>query len=117
MLSSLLSSKIDKGSINTVEPVLEISCTKPLIWALYSSFTGKTYLSFLIVTTFSCKYFEYVDECKMLFKDDFMFCSNFLWFLRIVFKVEDASSETVFSSSIDLKTLLYKSSFVYNILK
>ena len=42
LASSLFNSKTEIGSINTVEPELEISCTKPLICPLYSSFTGIT---------------------------------------------------------------------------
>jgi hypothetical protein len=54
----LLASTIASGSINSVEPVEEESWTRPGTFARYSCFTGITYLSFLIVTMFSCKYFE-----------------------------------------------------------
>jgi len=38
---------------NTVEPELDTSCINPFTCERYSSFTGITYLSFLIVITFS----------------------------------------------------------------
>ena len=53
LFSSLFKSNTATGSINTVEPLWEISCTKPFIFDLYSCFTGITYLLFLSVTTFS----------------------------------------------------------------
>ena len=58
LFNSLFNSKTDKGSIKTVEPLEEISWTKPFICPLYSSFTGITYLSFFIVTILSCRNLE-----------------------------------------------------------
>ena len=82
--SSLFNSNIAIGSIKTVEPLLDISCTNPFMLARYSSFTGITKRPFLIVIIFSLIYFEYEDECIKLFSFKRMSCSNFLCFLLIV---------------------------------
>ena len=58
LLSSLFNSKIIVGSINMVEPAFEISWINPCICERYSSLTGITNLSFLIVTICSWMYFE-----------------------------------------------------------
>ena len=56
---SFVISTTDAGSINTVEPDADASCTIPLISPLCSAFTGITYLSPRIVTMGSCKNLEY----------------------------------------------------------
>ena len=104
LASSLFNSKTEIGSINTVEPELEISCTNPLIWLLYSSLTGITYLSFLIVTTFSWIYFEYVEEWRNVFNFDFISCSIFLCFFLMLDNSFEALSSILLSSIIHLET-------------
>ena len=58
VLISLFISKIEVGSINTVEPEDEISWTSPETWLLYSSFTGITKRLSRIVIIGSIKYLE-----------------------------------------------------------
>ena len=52
----LLSSTIAAGSIKTVDPVEDISCTIPETVERYSALTGTQYLSPLIVITGSIRY-------------------------------------------------------------
>ena len=53
----LLASTTPIGSINTVAPLAEVSCTRPGTSLRCSAFTGTTNLSDRIVTIASCKYF------------------------------------------------------------
>lgn len=74
---SLFKSNTEIGSINRVEPELEISWTKPLNSDLYSAFTGITNLSFLTVTIGSCINFWCNKELS--------FPANFLLFIFNIF--------------------------------
>ena len=55
------------GSIKSVAPEEDMSCTRPGTADLYSALTGTTYRLFFIVIIGSCKYFEYAGDVITLF--------------------------------------------------
>ena len=112
--SSLLKSNTDIGSINTVEPLLDMSCTNPFTQLRYSSFTGITKRPLRIVTKFSLIYFEYVAECKIVFNFERISCSIFRSFLRISCNLADALSAIVSSSTIDFAKVATILGFIYS---
>ena len=95
---SLFISKVVIGSIYSVEPLEEMSCTKPFISFLYSSFTGTTYLPSLIVIIESIINFDF--ECTKSCNLSFNLCSKILLFFLKFKRVGDALSAIVFSSII-----------------
>ena len=50
--ADVIKSNTDIGSINTVEPLLDMSCTNPFTQLRYSSFTGTKYV-FIILSPFN----------------------------------------------------------------
>ena len=71
--------------------------------SLYSSLTGITNLSFLIVIIESIKYLEYEDEWIKLDNLPRTSCSNLRLFLRKADNVFDASSAIVYSSIMEFR--------------
>ena len=78
-----------------------MSCTNPLTELRYSSLTGTTKRPLRIVTIFSLIYFEYVDECRIVFSFERISCSILRSLLRISCNFEEAVSAIVSSSTID----------------
>ena len=104
LFKSLFKSKTDIGSINTVEPDWEISWINPLTSWRDSFFTGTTNLPFLKVTTGSCTCLE----CIIEFNFDLISCSFCLIDFLILYNSFDASSESVFSSNIEVNIVFSK---------
>ena len=68
------------GSIKSVEPLADVSCSNPFTSLRYSCFTGITKRLFLIVIIGSCIYLLFKNELRVLR----ISCSVFLSFLRIL---------------------------------
>ena len=107
--SWLFKSKTDMGSINTVDPVLDVSWINPFNSVWYSDLTGTTNLSCLIVTIGSCKYFEFRSDCNLFFISFFVFLICCL----ILYKALEARSSNVFSSIIAENIFSSMFGFVY----
>ena len=75
----------------------------PEMLSLYSSLTGITNLSFLIVIIESIKYLEYEDEWIKLDNLSRTSCSNLSLFPRKADNVFDASSAIVYSSIMEFR--------------
>ena len=75
----------------------------PEMLSLYSSLTGITNLSFLIVIIESIKYLEYEDEWIKLDNLSRTSCSNLRLFPRKADNVFDASSAIVYSSIMEFR--------------
>ena len=67
-----------------------------------------------MVTRFSLMYFEYVEECKIVFNLARISCSILRSLLRMSCNLEEAVSAIVSSSTIDLANVATILGFTYN---
>ena len=115
VLRLLLSSTICIGSINSVAPLDDWSCTSPFITPLYSALTGMTYLSPLIVTIESCKYLVYADELIYCDSVDLICALSFCILPLISLSVLEASSATSVSDKKEAYILSSSSLSKYSV--
>ena len=92
-LISLLAATTAIGSMNTVAPLADVSCTSPGTLARCSALTGMTYRPPRMVMMFSCKYLEVAAECVIRSS-----CSRILDSCSRMRRRMDASSDDAVSA-------------------
>ena len=108
---SLFASTTPIGSIKSVAPEDEVSCTSPLIFARHSALTGTTYRPSRMVTMASCKYFWYDALCIILSSTSRALAEALCIFRRIEASSFDAWSDI--SSSDKIAPVIFSSKYLF----